>query len=47
VEIIDPAVPVAEAVCERFDVRGSGKTVFLTSKESPVFDAFTRWAQEY
>lgn len=47
VEVVDPAVPVADAVRERFDVRGSGKTVFLTSKESPVFDSFTTWAQKY
>ena len=42
--IVDPAVPVAEAVRERFDVSGTGTTTFLTSKKSDVFD---RLAREY
>jgi len=39
-DIVDPAVPVAEAVAERFMVRGTGKTTILTSAPSPVFDRF-------
>ena len=41
-ELVDPAVPVAEAVYERFDTSGTGTTTFITSKQSDVFDDFAR-----
>jgi glutamate racemase len=41
-DVVDPAVPVAEAVTERFDIKGAGAITFLTSKQSDVFDRFTR-----
>jgi glutamate racemase len=46
-ELVDPAVPVVETALERFDTKGSGTTVFQTSKQSAVFDTFVKQVQEY
>lgn len=37
IELIDPAEGVAEEVIRRFDIEGSGKTIFLISKDSEIF----------
>src|ERR1051325_10844500 len=40
--LVDPAYPVADAVCRKFDVEGNSKTIFLISKRSDEFEKKAR-----
>lgn len=40
--IVNPAIAVTEAICERFCVVGSGVTRFIISKRSNIFERYVR-----
>jgi len=46
VALVDPAVPVTQAVLARYDTDGSGSIRLLSSQASAVFDRYAQYALE-